>query len=83
MSTERTTLQIVAQRNGSGPRVPRSRPMSPDHEAVAAVATDLILHGTAGPCLGIHRGHALTEASERSAALAQCSYIASHRGTAA
>jgi hypothetical protein len=37
-AAEPTPLQRQAQRNGNGPRVPRSHPLTAEHEAVAEVA---------------------------------------------
>lgn len=49
------------------------------HAAIAFVAGEQILYGTARPCIGRHRGRGLSEPNERSAALAQVAYVARHR----
>jgi hypothetical protein len=77
-----TILQQVAQRNGNGPRVPRPRTLDATHQAVADVASELLLFGAAETWVGNHRDEPLTEPNERSAALRQHSYVASHRGVA-
>jgi hypothetical protein len=81
-ATEPTPLQRQAQRNGNGPRVPRSRPLTAEHEAVAEVACDIIRYRTASPSIGKRRGKPLSEAYERTAALRQHEYVATHRGVA-